>query len=310
MMDSRTIVSGGTGFVGRFIVEALIAAGHDVTVAGRREPEPGFFSAQVGFRHLDLDEGGVQAGPFQGADHFVHAAFDHLPGKYRGGEGDDPRGFRRRNLDLSVRLFDTAKAAGVRRTVFLSSRAVYGPRAPGETLREEMEARPDTVYGEVKLAAEKALLALGDEGFVASVLRVTGVYGPAGKGKAQKWAPLFADYLAGRKVAPRAGTEVHGRDVGEAVRLMLEGSPARVASQVFNLSDILVDRRDMLAIVKDVTGCPHPLPEAADKTEVNAMATDRIEALGWRPGGLDLFEETVAALVQEEHPRTFRHKHS
>jgi nucleoside-diphosphate-sugar epimerase len=307
MDETRTIVSGGTGFVGRFIVEALVAAGHDVTVAGRREPEPGFFSAQVGFRSLDLNEGGVPAGLFQGADHFVHAAFDHLPGKYRGGEGDDAQGFRRRNLDVSVRLFDAAKAAGVKRTVFLSSRAVYGTRAPGETLREEMEARPDTLYGEVKLAAEKALLALGDEGFVASVLRVTGVYGPAGKGQTQKWAPLFADYLAGRKVAPRAATEVHGRDVGEAVRLMLEGSPA---DRVFNVSDILVDRRDILAIVKDVTGCPHPLPEAADKTEVNAMATDRIEALGWRPGGLDLFEETVAALVQEEHPRTFRHKHS
>lgn len=307
MAETRTIVSGGTGFVGRFIVEALLAAGHEVTVAGRREPEPGFFSARVGFRYLDLDEGGVSAGLFQGADHFVHAAFDHLHGKYRGGEGDDPEGFRRRNLNLSLRLFDAAKAAGVRRTVFLSSRAVYGPRPRGETLREEMEARPDTLYGEVKLAAEEALLALGDEGFVASVLRVTGVYGPAGKGRTQKWAPLFADYLAGREVAPRAGTEVHGRDVGEAVRLMLEGSPA---DRVFNVSDILVDRRDILAIVKDVTGCPHPPPEAADKTEVNAMATDRIEALGWRPGGLGLFEETVAALVQEEHPRTFRHKHS
>ena len=142
MADKRTIVSGGTGFVGRFIVEALIGAGHEVTVAGRRKPEPGFFSTPVRFRFFDLNEDDVEAGLFDEADHFVHAAFDHLPGKYRGGEGSDPEGFRRRNLDLTARLFEAAKAAGAGRAVFVSSRAVYGTRAPGERLREEMEARP------------------------------------------------------------------------------------------------------------------------------------------------------------------------
>lgn len=297
MTGMRTIVSGGAGYVGRFVVEALIGAGHDVTVAGRRQPEADFFSAPVGFRPLDLNQDDIGPSLFDDADHFVHAAFDHLPGRYRGGEGDDPQGFRRRNLDLTTRLFDAAKAAGVKRTVFLSSRAVYGTRAPGEMLRESMDVRPDTLYGEVKLGAEEALMALGDAGFLPSVLRVTGVYGEAGKGGMQKWAPLFAAYLAGRDVAPRAGTEVHGCDVGEAVRLMLQEPRARVADKVFNVSDILVDRRDILAIVKEATGCPHPLPDAADKADVNAMATDRLRALGWSPGGPALFERTVRHLI-------------
>ncbi|MGO4841098.1 NAD-dependent epimerase/dehydratase family protein, partial [Rhizobiaceae sp. 2RAB30] len=41
MRRPRTLVSGGTGLVGRFIVEHLATAGHDVTVVGRNAPTEG-----------------------------------------------------------------------------------------------------------------------------------------------------------------------------------------------------------------------------------------------------------------------------
>lgn len=292
---TTTVVSGGTGYVGRFIVERLLKAGHKVVVLGRSTPSAGFFSAPVGFAPLDLDSGRVDPELFAAATFFVHAAFDHVPGRYRGGEGDDPETFRRRNLDGSIALFEAAKAAGVRRTVFFSSRAAYGTRAPGVWLDEADEAIPDTLYGEVKLEAENALQQLSNDSFLGISLRVTGVYGPAGPGRDHKWAGLFADYLAGRTIAPRAGTEVHGDDVAEAVRIVLE-HPA--PPDLLNVSDNLVDQHDLLAIVKELKGSPHPLPACAISTGINPMRTDRLRALGWAPGGEARLRTAVAQLLQ------------
>lgn len=296
MTAPRTIVTGGTGLVGRFIVEALLGAGRQVTVAGRTAPRPGFFSAAVAFAPLDLDAA-VPARLFDGADELVHAALDHQPGRYRGGEGGDADGFRRRNLDGSKALFAAARASGVGRAVFLSTRAVYGPRPPGAMLDEADECRPDTLYGAVKLAAEDALAALSGAGFAGVSLRVTGVYGPAGPGRAHKWAGLFDDFRAGRPVAARAATEVHGRDVAAAVKLMLSAPDSAVSGRVFNVCDLVLDRRDLLALVARQTGIGSALPPAAERAAVNAMRTERLRALGWRPGGMALLAETVRELV-------------
>lgn len=288
-----SIVTGGTGYVGRFIVEALLQAGHEVTVMGRRPPVEGFFSRAVAFVPLDLEPSALDRSAFAGADFLVHGAFDHEPGKYRGGEGDDPAGFRRRNLEGSLALFDAARAAGVARTVFLSSRAVYGPRPAGVRLAETDPARPDTLYGEIKLETETRLRAIGGVS-----LRITGVYGPAGVGKTHKWAGLFRDYLDGKPLSPRVGTEVHGDDVAAAVRLVLEAGD--VEGKIFNVSDLVVDRHDLLSIVQRLTDCPHPLPMAADKASVNAMETERLQSLGWRPGGAALLGKTVRTLIFTE----------
>ena len=86
----KVLVSGGTGLVGRYIVEELLAGGYSVTVGGRQAPAPDLFSRSVNFLPLSLDPDRDQIEAFDDAYFFVHAAFDHVPGKYRGGEGDDP----------------------------------------------------------------------------------------------------------------------------------------------------------------------------------------------------------------------------
>ncbi|NKN35575.1 NAD(P)-dependent oxidoreductase [Agrobacterium sp. a22-2] len=293
----KVLVSGGTGLVGRYIVEDLLAAGYDVTVGGRHAPQPSLFSKPVRSVPLLLDADLDQISAFDEAYFFVHAAFDHLPGHYRGGEGDDPSGFRRRNLDGTVSLFETARRAGVRRCVFLSSRAVYDGVASGTALDEDLELSPQTLYGAVKLTAEQVLRDLTSPGFAGASLRLTGVYGDL---RPNKWDALVDDYLAGRPIAARAGSEVHGRDVGRAVRLMLETEAPKISGQVFNVSDIVADRYDILALVQKATHCPHPLPEVADKGAVAEMPTARIRALGWQPGGQKLLEETVRRLVGSE----------
>lgn len=254
----HVLLTGATGTVGRFLLPALTAAGHRVTTLGRAADIPWTLGEPVTLPR---------------ADALVHAAFAHVPGKYRGGEGDDPSAFRVQNLDGSLRLFDAARGA---RILFLSSRAVYGDHRRDQFLHETDPATPDSLYGEVKLAAEAAL---GPRG---ASLRATGVYG------GDKWDALFAAYLGGAPVEPRMATEVHGDDLASAVLLLL----ARPETGAFNVSDLLLDRHDLLGRVQALTGCPHPPPPPAGGPPPGRMATCRLRRLGWRPGGaarLDAF---------------------
>ncbi len=297
----RVLVSGGTGFVGRFIVEHLLQNGYEVAVGGRTAPARGLFSKPVDFVPLSLDPGLDQAAAVAGMEGFVHAAFEHVEGKYRGGEGDDPDGFRHANIEGSRRLFETARAAGVKRCVFLSSRAVYGSRLAG-TADETTPTEPDTLYGEVKRAAESRLRALAAHDFCVANLRVTGVYGAVGPGKKHKWAELFSAYLEGRPVESRIGTEVHGDDVAAAVRLMLEADAGAVSGEVFNVSDLLLDTSQILSIVRMLTECPHSLPATVPPTGYLVMSTDKLRALGWQPGGTARLKATVRELLADISP--------
>ena len=268
----RIALTGASGLVGRFLSRAFRAEGHQV------DPLPGW---RLG-----------QPAPLRGCAALVHAGFAHVPGRYRGGEGDDPDRFVALNRDGSLRLFEQAKAAGVGQVVFLSSRAVYDARPAGTPLPDGTPPAPASLYGRVKAEAEAGLAALDAKGFATASLRATGVYGP---GPGHKWTGLFADYLAGRPVAPRLGTELHGDDLAAAVLLILR-SGARGA---FNASDLVLDRHDLLAEVQRLTGCPHPPPpRAADP--VSIMSCERLAALGWRPGGWARLRDSLPAMLSPD----------
>jgi UDP-glucose 4-epimerase len=273
----RVLITGATGRVGRFVTADLLAAGHAVTLLGRRRPEA---FAGAGWREWALGD----EGPLPPADALVHCALDHRPGLYRGGEGDDPEGFRRRNVAGSLALARSARAAGAARFVFLSSRAVYGDARAG-VLDETDACVPETLYGQAKLEVEVGLAALAGPGFRPVSLRATGVYGRCAGFADHKWDGLFADYLAGRSVAPRRSGEVHGADVASAVGLVLE----RETPLVLNVADLMLDRHELLAGVAARTGSPHP-PPARAAAEPAAMATARLRGLGWRPGGAGRLE--------------------
>lgn len=283
----RLAITGGTGLVGRFLVEDALSAAEAVTVLARSAPAAGAFSAPVA--HLPYTLG--DRPDLTGQDLLIHCALSHLPGRYRGGEGEDAEGFTRANLDGSVALFEAAKRAGVRRVLFLSTRAVYGAYPPGTELHEGLTPRPDTLYGQVKWQAEQALHALAGDGFTGVSLRATGVYGPAGPGQRHKWADLFDAFRAGHTPPLRRGTELHGADLAAGARLL-----RNAAAGAYNLSDILLDRRDLLALVAEATGCTTPLPPRSD-APVSQMQTDRLRALGWRPGGMDRLKATLPALL-------------
>jgi len=282
----RIAITGGTGLVGRFLVEEALAAGDCVTVLTRSAPARDIFSGPVAHQPFDL---AAPAPRLEGCDALIHAGFAHLPGRYRGGEGDDPEGFLHRNLEGTRRLFEAAVSQGVPRIVFLSSRAVLAGHPAGSDLDEALPPRPDSLYGEVKARAEAALAALPVAG---ASLRATGVYGPAGPGQRHKWAELFAAFRAGEEIAPRRGTEVHGADLAAGLRLLLTAQ----AQGVFHASDIMLDRRDLLAEVARLTGCPHPLP-ARSAAPVSALGCARLRALGWQPGGMSRLRASLPAMI-------------
>ncbi|SES33683.1 NAD-dependent epimerase/dehydratase family protein [Rhizobium sp. NFR03] len=292
----RVLVSGATGIVGRFVVEHLLAHGHEV-VAGVRSARPTLpFSRHVEATFLSLDPDATPP-DFDGCDALVHAAFQHVPGRYRGGEGNDPEGFRRANLHGSVRLFEAAKQAGVRRCIFLSSRAVYGRQPDGVLLAEDMKPAPESLYGAVKWEAEQALGGLNADDFVTASLRPTGVYGLL-PDLPHKWEVLEQDYLSGRPVEDRVGTEIHGDDLAAAVLLLLKTDTTLVSGRAFNASDLLTSHHDVLSELQQVTGCTHPLPRPLDKSLFHQMDTSRLRSLGWHPGGTDRFRADIAALAE------------
>ncbi len=288
-------MAGGSGFVGRYIVETALAAGDDVTVLGRTAPEIAFFSKPLSARLRFVPFSLGDSPPLKGVEVLVHAAFDHVPGRYRGGEGGDLPGFLARNVDGSCRLIDAALEQGVERIVFLSSRAIYGNYPAGTPLTEDLPPRPDTAYGAAKREVERHLAQAGR----GASLRATGIYGAAGPGRRHKWYDLFAAFRRGEPIAPRVGTEVHGADVARAVRLLATSPGPAVAGRVFNCSDLLLDRRDLLGRAAAIADWRGSLPDAADAAATCVMQTRALKALGWRPGGFDLLEATLPGLVAD-----------
>lgn len=147
-------VTGGAGYIGSATAEALLKAGHTVTVydslvTGHRAAVP----AGAKFIHADLGDADaltrtLNAEPFDAVMHF--AAFIEA-----GESMKDPGRFFKNNFGNSLQLIETAVRAGVKRFVFSSTAAVY--QSSEEPLGEDSPLGPTNVYGHTKLMTEQAL---------------------------------------------------------------------------------------------------------------------------------------------------------
>lgn len=289
-------VTGASGYVGRFVVAELLARGVAVRGWARAGTDRTGFPGPVAWVEGHLRDPAGMAALVEGADGVVHAAYEHVPGRYRGGEGGDLAGYLAANLGGTLALMRAARAAGVTRFVFLSSRAVYGRRPEGPLLDEGDATCPDTHYGAYKAAVEAFVASCGAEGWGTCALRPTGVYGLTHPVRRSKWHDLVAAVLDGRPwPGARGGTEVHGADVARAVWLLL--TAPGVAGRAYNCSDLYVTDRDVAGIAQRLAGVRGPLPALPPRPPIGVMATARLEALGLRFGGRALLERTVAELV-------------
>ena len=174
---SRSLVTGGAGFIGSRLVEVLLAQGGEVRVlddlsTGRRENLP---PAADRFEFLEgsISDQGLLASALAGVDTVFHlAGLVAVPESV-----DNPRRCIELN-DIGVfNIYQAAALTGVRRVVFSSSSAVYGEvEVPHH---EEIGPRPDTPYAMHKLLGEHyGLFFARHRGLESVYLRYFNVYGP------------------------------------------------------------------------------------------------------------------------------------
>ena len=150
-----TFVTGGAGYIGSVCVEELLNAGHQVTVFDNLcEGHRPAVDPRATFREGCLSDAASvrQALKSAGAEAVIHFAAHALVGESM----TDPGKYFRNNVANGLNLLEAAHAAGVKKFVFSSTCATYGPpeRVP---MTEDLPQRPINPYGESKLMFEKML---------------------------------------------------------------------------------------------------------------------------------------------------------
>jgi UDP-glucose 4-epimerase len=148
-------VTGGAGYIGSVFVEEALNAGHQVTVFDNlSEGHRGAVDGRAIFLQADLsDEGRILDALRQSsAEAIVHFAANALVGESMA----DPGKYFGNNVGNGVKLLNAAVGAGVRKFVFSSTCATYGP-PDREPMTEDLPQRPINPYGESKVMFEKIL---------------------------------------------------------------------------------------------------------------------------------------------------------
>jgi UDP-glucose 4-epimerase len=171
----RTVVTGGSGFIGGHLVDRLADLGWAVTVLDHRDRARGGLPAGVRQVPAELGDAPAVAQALAGAEVVVHLAWTSI----HEASNRDPAADVAANVLPSLSLLAACHRAGVRRVLFVSSGGtVYGP-ARVLPIPEEHPTEPDSAYGINKLAVEKYLrLAHHLQGLEPVVLRPSVAYGP------------------------------------------------------------------------------------------------------------------------------------
>ena len=293
-------VTGATGIVGRFVVERLAAEGAQIRALVRPTSDRRELPSDVEWVVGGMTDSSALSSLVVDADAVVHCAYEHVPGRYRGGEGDDLPGYWRANLHGGVELMQKAVEAGVTRLVLMSSRAVFGQQSPaGSWVDDDTRPVPDTHYGALKLALEGHASAFAAvNGVCFCSLRPTGIYGVTFPLERTKWLDLALKLVRGERLPEsRLATEVHGQDVAAAVWILLTAPADAVGGRTFNCSDLTVDTHDVMAALAARLGVRRELPPAATNSLRNRMRSADLRNLGWQAGGKALLDNTVGELV-------------
>ncbi len=236
----KVLVTGTEGYLGSLLPSLLMQRGHEVIGVDTGYYKVGwlYHGTEVTALTLNKDIRQITAEDLQGVEAIVHMA--EL--------SNDPTGQLSPNITYdinhkgSVRLANLAKAAGIRRFVYMSSCSVYGVATEGD-VTEETPVNPQTAYAECKTLVERDLQAMADDSFSPTFLRNATAFGASPRMRFD----IVLNNLAGLAWTTKEikmtsdGTPwrplVHALDICKAIVCSLEAPRDIVHSQIFNVGD-------------------------------------------------------------------------
>ncbi len=288
------LVTGGAGFIGSHIAEALVRRGDQVRVLDNLSTghlsNLDSFRDQVEFIEGDIQNADTVARAVEGVDCVFHeAALASVPRSV-----EFPLATNAHCVTGTLTLLDTARRAGVRRVVYAASSSAYGDK-PFSSKRESDLPDPISPYGVAKLAGEyycKAFTAT--YGFETVCLRYFNVFGPRQDPGSPYSAviPLFITAILQGRQPTIFGDGHQSRDftfVENVVHANLLAADAEgVAGKVFNcangkttsllaLMELL--NRQLETQVEPIFAPPRP----GDVRDSMADITQAIKQLGYEP---------------------------
>jgi UDP-glucose 4-epimerase len=323
------LVTGGAGYIGSATAEALLKAGHSVTVydsliTGHRAAVP----EGAAFIQADLSDNPILTDTLAQTN---FDAFMHFAASIEAAESmKDPGHFYKNNFINALYLMEAAVRAGVKRFVLSSTAAVY--RSSDEPLSEDSPLGPTNVYGHTKLMVEQTLDWYRQiHGLHFAALRYFNACGASnGRGEAHQpeshLIPLVLRVPLGqREEAQIFGTDyptpdgtcirdyVHIADLAAAHVLALEGLNER-DRLIYNLgSGNGYSVREVIETARQVTGHPIPVKELprrpGDSARLVASSNKIKDELGWKPEHDNLHEIISSAWDwHTSHPNGYEDK--
>lgn len=294
----RALVTGGAGFIGSHLVDALLAAGATVVVLddlsnGRREnlDESAVAAGRLDVRIGDVTDAGVLAEACAGIDVVYHqAAIASVPRSVA-----EPLRYLDVNATGTLRVLLAARDAGVQRVVYAGSSSFYGDQ-PGFPRVESMPPDMRSPYAAAKGAGEfsaRAMAAAGDLDTV--TLRYFNIFGPRQRPDSAYAAviPRFATAMLRDEPIRLHGDGEQTRDftfVGNAVHAnllagqhagRLDGAVLNVAAGQRRTVNELIERlADLCGVEPRIDRAP---PRPGEVRHSGASIEAAAEALGYQP---------------------------
>lgn len=296
----KIAVTGGTGFIGRYILRHLVGLGNRLKCWRRPSSDTsGLDDLQSSIEWIEGDLGDDAAAHSLVADcdAVVHGALYRQGSGFRGAEGNIVE-FAQKNIAGTLQLIEAAKHAGAGRFVFISSCSVHEKILSGRPLDETHPLWSTSHYGAHKGAIEQFVHSYGlGEGYGICAVRPCGVYGLDRPPQKSKWFDLVRDVVAGKDVhCDRGGKEVHAADVAKAVALLLEAPAEAIKGEAFSCCNMYISDWDVAQLAKEISGSSATI-HGWRTSPKNQIVTDKIKRLGMKFGGDALLRSTIEQLV-------------
>jgi UDP-glucose 4-epimerase len=292
---AQCLVTGGAGFIGSHLVEALVRRGDQVRVldnlsTGRRE-NLGANAAKVEFLEADLCDAAAVGRAVAGCDVVFHqAALASVPRSV-----EKPLETHAACASGTLNVLDQSRQAGVRRVVYAASSSAYGNQPTPRKSEGDLPS-PLSPYAAAKLTGELYCQAFWHSyGLETVALRYFNVFGPRQdpNGPYAAVIPLFIKAILSGERPTIYGDGGQTRDftyVENVVQANLKAAeaPAEAAGRVFNVGNgQTVSLLDLLKTLNEIMGGRiepiFALPRAGDVRDSLADITLARQLLGYEP---------------------------